>query len=281
MPLGKSITIQPARPLVSSSETNTLWEASARRADLEEAFGTSKVEIGCANIVVTVAAEERRVGDLYQLILDPQLSWLVDVHDEPYVLIVNSSSELGFYDERNALADLDALDARLRRLPIPDLLNDIYWSTTSKGASEIQKGPVKRDGDQMFIQKLPEGLRMLGEAILGAVRKKHDGDLKYYTSGDRYVETPDNFWTVKIQPRAKSLVITVRGLPGSFHGDADFEVSPKAGASSALVRRLATPSDGKIELKRDRGSSSRFTLKDQAQLETAGRIIEWAAKNRR
>jgi hypothetical protein len=83
-------------------------------------------------------------------------------------------------------------------------------SPTGKSQKEETSG--SQPGDQMFLAELPLDLRHLGEALLAGVRKRWPGSLDLTPSG-RYVDTPDNFWTVKIQPRDKSLRLTVRGEP--------------------------------------------------------------------
>lgn len=42
----------------------------------------------------------------------------------------------------------------------------------------------------------------------------------------KFVEAPDNFWTVKIQPRDASLLLTVRGKPERYHQFASLDVKP-------------------------------------------------------
>jgi len=73
-------------------------------------------------------------------------------------------------------------------------------------------------GDQDFLSALstlPIEVRDAGQKLLSEVRNHFPGELKRVSVG-RYQETPDNFWFVTIQPRAKSLLITVRGLPDRF-----------------------------------------------------------------
>jgi len=71
------------------------------------------------------------------------------------------------------------------------------------------------NGDANFINELPSFIKQLGTAILQAVRTDFPGELKLSPSG-KYVETPDNFWTIRPQPRDQSFRITVRGRPDSF-----------------------------------------------------------------
>ena len=54
------------------------------------------------------------------------------------------------------------------------------------------------------------------------MREYYDGELKYYPKSNKFVETQKNFWSVKIQPRAKSLRITIKGETNDFIEYADF-----------------------------------------------------------
>jgi hypothetical protein len=73
-------------------------------------------------------------------------------------------------------------------------------------------------GDRQFLhalEQLPDDIKQAGTQILTSVRRHFPGNL-HPRSGRRYQETPDNFWFVTVQPRDRSLSITVRGLPDRF-----------------------------------------------------------------
>jgi hypothetical protein len=89
-------------------------------------------------------------------------------------------------------------------------------------------------GDQAFLNALPSELRSLGEDLLRGVRHHYNGKLELYPTSGKYVESPDNFWTVKIQPRAKSLRITVRGIPSDFVVPAGIRVKADMAGYSAF-----------------------------------------------
>lgn len=92
-------------------------------------------------------------------------------------------------------------------------------------------------GDQAFLDDLPTDLQQLGTRLLAEVRTRWSGSLRTSQTG-RYIETPDNFWTVKIQPRDVSLAITVRGEPGVF-GSSPLEIKPDRSAYSRFkISRL-------------------------------------------
>ena len=78
---------------------------------------------------------------------------------------------------------------------------------------ELVKRPIP--GDEHFLKNLPSDIKTVGQNLLSGLRKLHQGGLIYHPVSGKYVETP-NFWTVRIQPRDKSLRITVYGNPQSF-----------------------------------------------------------------
>ena len=108
----------------------------------------------------------------------------------------------------------------------------------SEPSSPPLEAPVHAPGDQAFLRDLPDGLRSLGEELLTRVRRQFTGRLVYYPDSGRYVEKPDNFWTVRIQPRVKDLEITVRGGPEHFVVPDGIELKPHMhGYSSFKISR--------------------------------------------
>ena len=95
------------------------------------------------------------------------------------------------------------------------------------------------EGDERFIaglSKLPPLQQNLGKELLKAIREVHSGKLKYFSKSKKYVESPDNFWVVKIQPRAKSLRIVVYGSPNRHRGKKSIELKDDmTGYSSFLL----------------------------------------------
>jgi hypothetical protein len=97
------------------------------------------------------------------------------------------------------------------------------------------QGAVRYSGeDQRFLDDLPSELRGLGEDLLRGVRRQYNGWLRFYPPSGKYVEQPDNFWTVKIQRRNKSLRITVRGIPVDFVAPAGIRIVPDMAGYSAF-----------------------------------------------
>jgi len=81
-------------------------------------------------------------------------------------------------------------------------------------------------GDAHFMKELPTSLKQLGSAILHAVRADFPGELKLFPKSGKYVETPDNFWTIRPQGRDQSFRITVRGGPGNFDSPKSLVLRP-------------------------------------------------------
>lgn len=93
-------------------------------------------------------------------------------------------------------------------------------------------------GDQRFVNSLPQNLKDFGTELLREVRTHFPGDLAFYPSSGKYVQAPDNFWTVRPQPRDGSFRITVRGKPESFTATRSLELKPDmTGYSSFKVER--------------------------------------------
>ncbi len=107
-------------------------------------------------------------------------------------------------------------------------------AATSPKASQVSAG----SGDQKFLQSLPANLKDFGVELLREVRSHFPGDLAFYPASGKYVQTPDNFWTVRPQPRDGSFRITVRGKPDSFATTRSLELKPDmTGYSSFKVER--------------------------------------------
>lgn len=105
-------------------------------------------------------------------------------------------------------------------------------------------------GDQKFLQSLPPNLKDLGVELLREVRAGFPGDLAFYPTSGKYVQAPDNFWTIRPQPRDQSFRITVRGRPETF--------------SNA----------GSLHIKADMGSYSSFKIEGASQIEDLIRVLK-------
>ena len=105
-------------------------------------------------------------------------------------------------------------------------------------------------GDAAFLAALPSSLRAFGTQLLTTVRASYPGALRFYPKSQKYVETPDNFWVIRIQNRDESFRITVRGRPDDF-----------------------LPS-GAIDLKTDMTGYTAFKLSSPSQIGDFMKILE-------
>lgn len=67
--------------------------------------------------------------------------------------------------------------------------------------------------DEMFVYGLNEmgaDMARIGRALLARIRATYDGALSHTGYPRKFVETPDNFWGVEIQPRRRAIKLTVR-----------------------------------------------------------------------
>jgi len=134
--------------------------------------------------------------------------------------------------------------------------------TANKKAPEINKSITliaNNAGDKIFLNNLPDYLYPLGSKFLKEIRNHYRGHLQYMQPSSKYVESPDNFWTVKIQPRDRSLRVTVRGRPESF------------------PMRLRK----NLDIKNDMGSYSNFKVMGQDQVKEVIEVIKIAARTRK
>ena len=110
-----------------------------------------------------------------------------------------------------------------------------------------------RGSDERFLSTVPASMRSLANSFIAAVRVQVVGELVLREPSGRFVETPNNFWTVKVQPRVQNFRITLRGKPGSFSPPSTFH------------------------LKDDRPGYSNFVLSDAQQIADAVQAIREAS----
>ncbi len=114
----------------------------------------------------------------------------------------------------------------------------ILESRTSSTENLMSDGAVMAEDhfacDAEFLVALPSALQELGTQLLRTVRDRYPGVLRFSSKSKKFVETPDNFWTVRIQPRNQSLRITVRGRPHEFSAFPTIELAPDMAGYSAF-----------------------------------------------
>ena len=144
------------------------------------------------------------------------------------------------FDATQGRLAFDPTKAKLLNAGTSD--NAIFIASAAvAGAPSPSKSVVPteaRGGDARFLASLPSQLQELGQLLLGSVRAKYAGELKYFEDSGRYIETPDNFWTIKPQARDVSFRMTVRGTPGFFTDAASLAPKPdRTGYSTFKVER--------------------------------------------
>ena len=141
------------------------------------------------------------------------------------------------------------LNAGTERLALFVLATPVADSPSSEAQEDVASGA--QIGDRNFLDATPPELRPLAEPVLREIRRR-DPQGYLNLEGQRHVNRPDNWVTLKPQPYAKSLAVTVRGRPDAFGSPASFLVKP------------------------DRGSYARFTIDRDSQLPEALEIIRTA-----
>jgi hypothetical protein len=152
-----------------------------------------------------------------------------------------------FYDGRKCL-EFDLGAAELLNLGSSNEAVFIDSRVSTSTGEVLPSTELKRNfakGDMLFLQEidtLPESIKELGKQLINGIRSLFPGELQFHPKSKKFVESPDNFWVVRIQPRDKSFRIVVYGSP---------EAHPKY---------------TNISLANDMKSYSAFKLERQAQL---------------
>jgi hypothetical protein len=165
-----------------------VWKVNVNPSELS-IFGSPSNDVGGVSVLKVVNPDET-VNTDGTLIFEPQNVRILNLGSSTEVLIISNTE--------------------VENTPT------INTPTINKQSNPIIIG----EGNRKFISDLStvdQNLKTLGEEFLGEVRTCFSGDLKFDPGANKFVETPDNFWGVKIQSRDKSLRIVVRGLPDRFH----------------------------------------------------------------
>jgi hypothetical protein len=127
-------------------------------------------------------------------------------------------SEGASFDKNSRMLSFNPGTARLLNLGVGGeviIVESPSSNYPAKGANAALS--VKpHEGDTRFLSSLPSALREFGTKLLHAVRQQFLGELRFFPKSGKFVESPDNFWTVRIQARDLSFRITVRGRPERF-----------------------------------------------------------------
>jgi hypothetical protein len=192
-----------------------------------------------------------RQGNRLNVVMVTRPSYDADTHslqfdlDSALLLNLGNTFETVLIDSREEELDQPS--------PTPHPIEQVRPSSpTPQGRKR-----VRPDGDTLYLielRVLPDSLREVGEQLLAEIRKEFPGELVFHPKSKKFVESPDNFWVVRIQPRAQSLRIIVYGRPeehGKYHS---------------------------IDIKRDMASYSSFVVDTQRQVSDAVKVIREAKR---
>jgi hypothetical protein len=156
------------------------------------------------------------------------------------LLLLDSAS----FDHASSTLSFSPTTARVLNLGSTDnaVILESFTTTQAAGANPPASVPVEHGvgGDADFLSALPSSLRAFGAQLLTTIRASYPGALKYFPKSEKYVETPDNFWVIRIQTRDESFRITVRGRPDDFLSTGSIELKPDMTGYSAF--KLTAPS---------------------------------------
>ncbi|RME60326.1 hypothetical protein D6779_02395 [Candidatus Parcubacteria bacterium] len=158
------------------------------------------------------------------------------------ISIVLLTEQPDFNEEQSSLS-FDPASVQILNLGMTDqavfiAASEEQQQVNMQGSHHAEERDTTR-GDAKFLSELPPQLQTLGRKLLSDIRKYFPGELKYYPRSRKFVETPDNFWTVRIQPRDKSLRITVRGRPETFMKPKNLELKPDMATYSSF--KISSP----------------------------------------
>ena len=155
---------------------------------------------------------------------------------------------IGSTDQIIVLSNMDAIieQAAVSQASVETKFPDTKPSQPSQPSKTKQQASEKTDptyklsrtlstGDKLFLSELPLEMRSLGEGLLAEIRQHFPGELSYEPRSAKFDETPEIFWTIKIQPSDNSLRITVRGTPESFKKASGIDLSLDKFGYSAFV----------------------------------------------
>jgi len=236
--MGLKVTIEGARHIGDG-----VWKA-VLDPDETTAFGNCKSKIGPFSILLLesgVHFDEKTK----RITFDPKSTQLINIGSTNNIFLLSDSPS--------------KQKPSVTTAPKPE-------KRTVKARRIVEKKPPKKDtkyeisqvvppGDKLFLIELPPDIRSFGEVLLSSIRRHFKGELHYEPRTGKFDETPDIFWTVKIQPHNRSLKITVRGMPDAF------KIPPA------------------INLLRDKFGYSAFEISKREQIDGAVSLIKQASNN--
>lgn len=236
--MGLKVTIENVRRI-----DDGVWKATLD-PDETTAFGDCKSKIGPFSILLLeseIHFDERNK----RITFDPKSTRLINIGSTNKIFLLN--------DSLSKQKTFVTTEPKPEKKPVQ--AERISENKSSAKETKYKPSQIVPPGDKLFLIELPPDIRSFGEMLLSAVRRHFKGELHYEPRTGKFDETPDIFWTVKIQAHSRSLKITIRGAPDFF------KVPPK------------------IDLFRDKFGYSAFKISDKSQIEGAVSLIKQAAKN--
>ena len=93
-------------------------------------------------------------------------------------------------------------------------------------------------GDQAFLneaRRLPDWAKEAAPKILRAIRQIDSGQLER-GKRNKFINRPNNFWTITAQPQAKGFAITIYGRPHLFKSNSLMIQDDRPGHSRFVIR---------------------------------------------
>ena len=244
MGLKVTITIDGAKRIEQG-----VWKAKLKPAEAAT-LGECDSKSGPFSVLLLESSFEYNL-QTKSLTFDPNASRLLNIGSTDQVILLSGEAVRAVKTAPGAAAPARAEKSKKpRSKPAPSAK-----PPKKQPAPEIELSQTLSTGDKLFLTELPDELRSMGEMLLAGVRKEFPGELSYEPRSAKFDETPEIFWTVKINPQEKNLRVTVRGTPDSFK------------------------SVEEIDLKLDKFGYSFFILGDIEQVEDALSLIRQARIN--
>jgi hypothetical protein len=251
MGLKVTITIDGAKKI-----DRGIWKAKLEPAEAST-LGECESESGPFSVLLLESTVDYNPQS-HSLTFDPELTRLLNIGSTDQIIVLSNLDAV----LAHATVSQPAVETKFpeSQPSQPTQPSQPSQPTHTEKDPEI-KGPTYKlsrtlsTGDKLFLSELPLDIRNLGEGLLSEVRQHFPGELNYEPRSAKFDETPEIFWTVKIQPNDNSLRITVRGTLE------DFNKIPG------------------IDLKLDKFGYSAFVIQHPDQIPNALEVIKQARMN--
>jgi hypothetical protein len=236
--MGLKVTIEGATGIGKG-----IWKAKLKPQETA-AFGDCSSRSGPYSVLLLKMKADFN-EQLQRITFDPSATRLLNVGTTNQIVIISGIPS----QKEDAKASEPSPDTKpSETMPLPD-------GSGQEQIPDFELSQALSTGDKLFLSELPPDLRQLGETLLFEISRHFKGELNYEPRAGKFDETPEIFWTVKIQPDDNSLRITVRGTPDHF------------------------PDLKGIDLKVDKFGYSAFIITNKDQVPGAITAIQQAAKN--